>query len=775
MKKISTLIFHNLKKEKGQYFSFGIIILLTAFILNLALVLAFQVDKAYDRKFEALNTADINFCIPQVQNTVDLEEGVRSIKGVKRLDCREGIFTTAVVKDFRKTDFSMNTVFYNMDAARKLNEFVITEQSSKGYGAPIYIPVYVAQFGQFRVGDEITYQIDSKEYTFQIAGIVEEMQYGNYGTGLMGAYMPEETYSDFAEENKKNQIAEYSLITDESTDAAEVTRKVSDYLDGKGLNLVSISNSDTSRQTRTMVCNLLILILIAFACVILLVSMLLCKFRIQNTIEEDMANMGVLKAIGYTSQMIICTTILPYVIVGILTALAGILCSYALLPVLSSLLAIQSGFIFTLHFDFAALGSVLVILAGIILLFTYLAAGRIRRLEPINAIRGNCKGRHGKRNYFPLDETAGSLKVNLILKQITASAKQNVLLFLVSFFIMILVAFAGTLFYNVIIEPDNFMSTLSEESPDIIFQAAQENGETLKYALKEDSRVNKALTYSTETVEYEDGSITAFICEDFAMVSNDLCYEGRNPRKENEIAIGNALAGRYTIGDSIEIKNDEATCTYEIVGFIQSVNYQGNVCELTQEGYLKLNHKYDFQSLYVYLQDDVDVETYLTEFEKENAAIIAKSINSAKMAQTSKEMFAGLVSIIIMGIFILTVLIVLLILYIVIKSLIVQRKQEFGIYKAMGYSNLQLIMQVAGSFLPVSFAAVFSSALLGMIYMPVIDQVIFQMIGAMKNNFHVSLAFLLIFAVLQIFIHFVISIWLSLPIKKISAYSLIKE
>lgn len=775
MKKTSTLIFHNLKKEKGQYFSFGIIILLTAFILNLALVLAFQVDKAYDKKYESLNTADINFCIPQVQNTDDLEEDVRSLKGVEELDCREGVFTTAVVKDFRETDFSMNTTFYNMDAARKLNEFVITEQSSESYAAPIYIPVYVAQFGQFCVGDEITYQIDSKEYTFQIAGIVEEMQYGNYGTGLMGAYMPEKTYSDFAEEKQPNQITEYSLIIDENTDAAEITKKISGLLDEKGINQLSISNSNISKQTRTMVCNLLILILIAFACVILLVSMLLCKFRIQNTIEEDMANMGVLKAIGYTSQMIICTTILPYIIVGILTALVGILCSYALLPVLSSVLAMQSGFVFTLHFDFAAIGSVLVILVGIILLFTMLAAGRIKRLEPINAIRRNGGGRHGKKNYFPLDRTAGSLKVNLILKQIMASAKQNMLLFLVSFVIMILVAFAGTLFYNVIIEPDNFMSTLSEETPDITLQAAPENGETLKCVLKEDSGVNKVLEYSIEAVEYEDVNITAFICEDFSMVSNDLCYEGRNPQKENEIAIGSALADRYTIGDSIEVKNGEITYTYEVVGLIQSINYQGNVCELTQEGYLKLNSKYDFLSLYVYLQDDVDVETYLTEFEKENTAIIAKAINSAKMAQTSKEMFAGLVSVIIVAIFILTVLIVLLILYIVIKSLIVQGKQEFGIYKAMGYSNLQLIMQVAGSFLPVSVAAVFSSALLGMIYMPVIDQIIFRMIGAMKNNFHISLAFLLIFAVLQVLIHFAISIWLSLPIKKISAYSLIKE
>ena len=59
MKKLGTLVMHNLKKDKGSYISFGIIILFTAFMMNLALVLAFQVDKAYDSKFESLNAANI--------------------------------------------------------------------------------------------------------------------------------------------------------------------------------------------------------------------------------------------------------------------------------------------------------------------------------------------------------------------------------------------------------------------------------------------------------------------------------------------------------------------------------------------------------------------------------------------------------------------------------------------------------------------------------------------------------------------------------------------
>lgn len=775
MKKISGLIWHNLKKDKGQYLSFGIIILITAFILNLAFVLLFQVDKAYDGKFQNLNAANINFCIPKMQDTASLKDELLNLGEITSLETEEGIFTNAVIKEFRGVDFSMNTMFYNLDYFRKLNGLEIVEESGSNYDSPIYVPLFVAQFGQFQLGDSITWQIGSKNYTFQIAGILEEMQYGNAGNGVIGAYLPEETYRRFAEENEGNKVLEYSLVTKEDVLLEDVSGEISSMLSEENINLVWILNSDSCKQTRTMVCSLTISLLIAFAFVVLLVSMFLCKFRIQNTVEEDMANMGVLKAMGYTGNMIVCATILPYMIVGSLTALAGGVLSYAILPALAAGLALQSGFSFTLHFDFAALCVTLLVLAFITLLFTYFAARRIKKLQPINAIRGNSESRHGKRNYFPLDKTVGSLQINLIFKQMAASARQNVLLFFVSFLIMVLLAFAGTLFYNVTIEPDNFSTTLAEETPGIILSVKEGSMEQIKSGLADKPKIEKALEYAVKTVKADKNSITAFICEDFSLVTNDLCYQGRNPEKENEIAIGSALAEEYSIGDKIRLWDGEYTCTYDIVGFIQSVNYQGEVCELTQEGYLKLNSGYGSQSLYLYLKENVDVEQFLDDLEEEYATDIINTVNYDKMSRVSQDMYQGMVEGIIVVIFIVTVLIVLLILYMIIKSLIVKRKQEFGIYKAMGYSNIQLMFQIAGSFLPVSFLAVCSSAVAGLWYLPVLNSVIFRMIGAMKNNFRVSLPFLLLFAALQILINFIISVCLSLPIKKVSAYSLIKE
>lgn len=744
-----TLVSYNLKKDRGSYISFGIIILLTAFMLNLAFVLAFQVDKAYDEKFDDLNTADINFCISKSQDREELAEEIGNIEGVKEIECRNAVMTEAVVLDFRGADFSMNTIFYNMDETRNLNQLEVKEQSEK---QSIYVPLYVSSFGQFEAGEEIIYQINGKDWNFEIAGVVEEMQYGNYGKGIMGAYLPAELYEKLAEGEAQSQVMEYSILTEEHADQKEVLKEIKKWLNENDITMLSGINSEDAKQTRTMVCNLLIIILMAFAFVILFVSVFLSKFRIQNSIEEDMINMGVLKACGYTGNEIIGTMVIPYVIVSGIAIIAGVVLSYCVLPILSEVLALQSGFSFTLSFDITALVLNIVILLGIIILFTYRAARRIRKIQPIKAIRGEGE-----------DECK------------TTSMKQNILLFLVSFSLMILMAFAGTLFYNVIIKPDNFMKTLSEEIPQVIITPEAEYAEDLMEDLKDDDRVKQVLKYMTEPVEFAEGSITAFVCEDFAEVTNDLCYEGRNPKNQNEVALGSAYDAQYKIGDKIEIRKGEQTEIYEIVGFVQSVNLQGEICELTLDGYARINDENVNASFYIYLNEGESVSRFLKEYQDDKADMIKKSVNQQKTNEKSQETFSGLVTIIIAVIFVLTILIILFILYIVMKALITKRKKELGIYKAIGYSNWQLIIKITGNILPASILAILSSALLALIYMPVMNQLIFSMVGAMKNSLEVSVIWLLLFAFVQIAVNIIISICLARPIRKISVCSLIKE
>lgn len=744
MNKIWTLVIHNLKKTKGQYISFGLIICLTAFIMNIALVLAFQTFNAYDSLFLELDTADINIMIPRLQDDDEIMTEIEKIDGVSMVEKHSGVFVAATVREFADSDFDMNTVFYNLDEERTLNQLNVSEYLKKDENT-VYIPMYMKELGGFTEGGSITYSIDGKDDTYKIGGIVSEMQYGNYGTGLIGGYLPASAYVSFAKEHSEHVITEYSLRTVNNADLSQIKNDVSEILSDKGITALNINDKAAAKQTRTMVCTLLIIIFLALAAIILTVSIFLSSFRIRSTIEDELSQMGVLKAIGYTGNMIVRSVVWPYTLAGIAATVIGAVLSYTALPGVAKVLAIQSGFIYTPVFDIAAVFIVVLAPTFVIFLFAYLSAVKIYKMEPIDAIRGvSGKGGTG----------------------------QNILLSVLSVGIMVLLSFAGTLLYNVSVKPDNFMNTLSEESPSAIFMVQNDKMSELKNLLQGDDRVKLVLEYASASVSYADGSLTGFVCEDFGKVTNDICYDGRSPSNEDEIAVGSALAESYPIGSKIEISASGKSYVYVVTGYIQSVNHAGKVCQLTSKGYEKIGERTGSLNVYLY---DKNAEEFIEEYEKEHDGFIISSVNYEQLSQNGRAMYAGIVSVVAVVLFMVSVLMVLLVLYVIIHSMISRRRQEFGIYKAIGYTSRQLTMMTVTGVIPVVAVSAGVSAVMGIWYLPMINKEIFSQIGVIKNHFEVSIWILLVLAITFTAAAFFLSVLLAAPIKKITPYSLLKE
>ena len=744
MNKTKALVWHNLKKTKGQYISFALIICLTAFIMNIALVLAFQTFTAYDSLFSELNTADINFIIPQLQDDGEIIAGIGEIDGVTTVERHNGVFVSATVRNFADSDFDMNTVFYNLDETRTLNLLEVSEYQKKEENI-IYIPMYMKELGGFTQGGSITYSIGDTDHTYEIGGLVTEMQYGNYGTGLIGGYLPSAAYEDFADTHRDHIIAEYSIRTADNADLLQIKKDITEFLSDKGITPLNVSDRAAAKQTRTMVCTLLIVIFLALSAIILAVSIFLSSFRIRSTIEDELAQMGILKAIGYTGNMIVRSVVWPYTLAGIVSTVLGVALSYTALPGVASILAVQSGFTYTPVFDIAALFIAVTAPVSIIFIFAYISAMKIHKLEPIDAIRGIAgKGNTG----------------------------QNILLSVLSIGIMVLLSFGGTLFYNVSVRPDNFMNTLLEESPSVIFMAQNDKMSELKDVLQGDGRVKLVLEYVSAPVSYADGSLTAFVCEDFGKVTNDICYQGRSPAGEDEIAVGNALAEQYPLGSRIEITSSSQSALYEVTGYIQSVNNGGRVCELTEEGYAKIGGKISAVNVYLH---DKNAEEFIAEYEESHDALIASSVNYEQLNENGRTMYAGIVSAVTVILFVISVLMALLVLYVIIHSMISRSRQEFGIYKAIGYTSRQLTIMTVSRFIPVAALSAGLSAVAGIWYLPVINQTIFSQIGAIKNHFEISIWILLLVALIFIAVSFLISVLLAAPIKKITVYSLLKD
>lgn len=769
---MKNLILHNLNKAKGQFLSFGVVMIITAVILNCALVLLFQTSAAYDSLFEELNTADISVAAPAALSGEALLHDIAALDGVLDTDVGEALFAQSTLQDFQNAEFTMNTYFYRLSGTRKLTRHTVAGQTETTDEMSVYIPLYLSELGGYRTGEQIRYVIDGTEYAFTVKGIVNEMQYGNYGTGFIGLFLTDEAYDRLRTDEAFTPVREYLIRTEAHADLASVKNAVVTLFKEKNISALSVLDRRTTKDSRTMVSDTIVLFLAAFATLVLLVSIALSRFRIRNTIAEEISEMGVLKGIGYTSRMLKYSQVIPYLLVCGASLACGVALSYVPVPVIAHTLAVQSGFSYSPVFDVPAALITVVSILVIVFVFTLQASGKIKKLEPVNAIRGTDPFRPAARNHFPLDSSRGSVRLNLLFKQTTVSAGRNILLFAVAYVMMILLAFTVILLYNVNFHPDNFLTTLSEELPDIRVQAKEEQYAALREMLQKEN-VN-AVHYGTVMAEYADGSLPAIVCEDYALLENDIAYSGRHPQTADEIAIGSALADDYAIGDRFRLSLHNQQYEYIVTGFIQSVNNNGLIAELTDTGYEKIAGS-PLCSLNLYLPDDADVSLFVDKLNGEYGAYVTSVNNAAKESMSMQSMYSSLITIVAAFLVVIALLIILLILYCVLHSMIISLKTDFGIYKAMGFTSNQLMVQTVGSITPCICLGALVSAISGILYLPVMYNGIFGVIGAVKNNFEIPLYVLLGTAVILTTVTIVLGIILCRPVRRIEAYTLIRN
>lgn len=769
---MGSIILHNLKKAKGQFASFGIVMLITALILNTALVLLFQTSDAYDVLFREMNTANINVTVPYGTDYDGIENDILNLDGVTDTEHGEALFASAGLQDFQNSEFTMNTFFYRFGDEREITRHEVTKTAETSDEMSAYIPLYLSELGGYQTGESIRYIIDGTEYRFTVKGVISEMQYGNYGTGYIGLYLSDSAYDAIKDDENFTKVSEYRIQTDKNADTTSVRNSVSRLFKNNNVPTLSLLDSEAAKGSRTMVSSTIVLFLTVFAFIVLLVSVFLSRFKVKNTIDEEINEMGVLKGIGYTSTMLIFSQVIPYVIVCGVGLVAGVALSYLLIPVVANILAVQSGFSYAPEFDISAALITVITILVIVFLFILLAAKKIKKLEPINAIRGIDPLKPAGKNHFPLDTAKGTIGMNLILKQTYESAGRNILLFAVTFVLMILLTFTGTLLFNVNVKPENFLTTLSEELPDIRVQAKNEKSDELISMLEKENI--KAVKYGTIMTEYTDGNIPTIICENFSQLENDIEYEGNHPENADEIAIGSAFESDYAVGDTFTLLFDGKEYEFTITGFIQSVNNNGLIAEITEKGYARMTDE-ALETYNLYLADDADIPAFVQKLENDYDELTANVSNASKETESMQMMYSSLITIVAIVLFVITVLIVVLILYVILRSMLTGMKTDFGIYKAMGFTSSQLMMRTVGSITPVILGGAITSAVLGILYLPAMFGGIFGVLGAMKNNFEIPVLLLLAMAVILTAVNVIIGMILCRPIKKINPYSLIKE
>jgi ABC-type antimicrobial peptide transport system permease subunit len=128
-----------------------------------------------------------------------------------------------------------------------------------------------------------------------------------------------------------------SFLMDDVSNAAQMASDYNNHVSETGG--VFTGDINEIKFYRTMIPNMISIILVAFSAIIVGICMIVVRFRIITGIQDGMTNIGILKATGNTSGQIIASIVLQYGSITALSGFLGILVSFFTTPVLSSAFA----------------------------------------------------------------------------------------------------------------------------------------------------------------------------------------------------------------------------------------------------------------------------------------------------------------------------------------------------------------------------------------------------------------------------------------------------
>jgi len=767
----------NLRKSKCQTVAIIVLIILAAFLLNLWLMISIDYSANFSRQHDALNAEHVMF-------TIDDENGEAHDFLEMKLDGDEKVeqyrldSCLQMTGTFEYNEGEMNSwlVFMEKELAlnRNIGKSEIVEEGNLDSG--IYIPL-LYKTKDIDIGKSIGISIGSNLVEYTICGFFNNIMMGSNNCGLTQMMLTKDKYDELGELNYALKSTLCSIRLLDKNDNINYEADIKSIVSKQFPNATSIIGNyyDMVFQSRYISQSICSMVISAMAVFVLLIALVVMVSNIINYIQVSMNNLGALKATGYTSLQLIRSLLLQFLGLTFIASLVGLAISYISFPSLNAMMIAQTGIPYKIRFLPIPMLLALLILGGATALAVWLAARRIKKIEPIVALRSGVQTHNFKRNHIPLDKAKTPLNLSLALKTTLSGAKHNVTICITMFALSFVVAFSGVMSANIIADTTPFINLIVGETADSCVNVKPEYEEEFLKELKQDSRVEKVYLYTTVNVTHVEGSELLATVGDFENVNNpNVIYQGRFPKYDNEIALGAKYAKEkhFDIGNEIEISSNGKTEKFLICGFTQVTNYLGRDCLITREGYEHFG-KLTNASYYLNLSEYVDINAFNEEIKEKLPGQLNTAINIATVVEAGVNVYVSLMSIIVIVILFISVIIITFVLYLLVRTMLNNKMRDYGILKSLGFTTKQLVLQTALSFMP----AIVISSIIGLIISGVtinpILSLFFSGLGILKCTFVVPVDYIAIVGVGLILLSFAITCLLSLKIKKIAPRNLL--
>lgn len=766
--KILRLSLFNLKRNKREAAAIVFLTLVTAFLMATFAVSITQISSAFDRCFEETGSADLILLFDDDKYRDiyrDILEEEYNVTDVRESRVLVGIGASIISKQGEST--ANNIIFADESTERKIENFkklnALPDDEIEKLSHPIWLPQYFEITDGYAPGDTFTLVSGGRDYPFTVAGF--------YSTGFYNSsrYMLKCVITDDDMVLLSAVYEEYRLIafdTEKEFSYEEYYEKCSARSNESVSSIVILFDKDSEKWSETNFLNVFLYMSVFLSVVTLICALFLILHKISKDMEEQMVQIGVLEALGYTSRELSLSYICEYILTGGIGAIIGGITAAAFSPVMDML---TRGMINRdVHTDVDVFRILIVVISIIALVasFALSRAARVKKLPPVVAFRKGIKSHHFGGNILPLEKMRHNINLRLAFKGIFNDLRSDIGTGICIIAAGVAVMFSVYTFDFFKSGYNGLLGVSGMEIPDIsMTMMSGVNGENFCDEIRKFPEVEKVLLthaiLNKVEIKGSNQNSTVISYSHFSLTDNIHPKAGRFPEYDNEIMISakrEEIENRH-IGDNIILKGDVCEKSYIITGIVSAMNNDSMCVYMTEDGYRRIRPNDRPNTVEITLKNEEDRPAFMdkltalygasakdaayeqsaqgsleerirakadekmavlisqygvtdidyairigdTIISGNSSRFVIKDISSVKdLAKSQMESIAAVTKTFSFWAVIFIAVVVAVILGIIAVSAVKRQRRELGIMKSMGYTSRDLMIQLTLRILPVT-------------------------------------------------------------------------
>jgi putative ABC transport system permease protein len=369
----------NLRKHKGQAASLLLFVIIAAMFLDIGLVIFTGAGNFFEKRAEELNAEhftalELNEAL--IADELNYLENYPGVTETEALTVVGGFGNTYI----GGTESHAYIFIAPASDSQKMNPCRTIGEALPLTGEGIYIPYCLFLSGGYKQGDDFKLSLSGEELKFTVAGATEEIKYGAAMNQLYRFYVSDAKYNELRQNLPDARLYLVSARLEDASDAVFLEDEFNREYQSETM-LLSFGISSAA-QARTLIPMIAAVFVILFAIILLVVSLIVIRFRIVSSILGNMTNIGAQKAVGFRSVQIILSIALQFGIISAAGCVIGVSLAQPAIPAITRVMEPVYALVWEPRFDpLSAFISFLAVMFMVILV-SFLSARGINKLHP---------------------------------------------------------------------------------------------------------------------------------------------------------------------------------------------------------------------------------------------------------------------------------------------------------------------------------------------------------------------------------------------------------